>query len=98
MVTVIGSSVDPRPLPLRPLLNSDSRSSRHRAGCCPVGVGQAADANSGTPAELHRHGPSATVSGLRTRNRPSTLVVVAEYQDVRLGGSGGSNPARRVWT
>jgi hypothetical protein len=33
-----------------------------------------------------------------TLNRPETLAAVAEYRDVRLGGSGGTNPARRFWT
>jgi hypothetical protein len=33
-----------------------------------------------------------------TLNRPETHVAVAEYQDVRLGGSDGTNPARRFWT
>ena len=36
--------------------------------------------------------------GFPAPNRPETHVVVAEYQDVRLGGSGGTNPARRFWT
>ena len=29
---------------------------------------------------------------------PKPPAAVAEYQDVRLGGSGGTNPARRFWT
>jgi hypothetical protein len=36
--------------------------------------------------------------GSPTLNRPETPVPVAEYQDVRFGGSGGTNPARRFWT
>ena len=36
--------------------------------------------------------------GFPAPNRPETLVAVAEYLDVRLGGSGGTNPARRFWT
>jgi hypothetical protein len=32
------------------------------------------------------------------RNRPETLVAVAEWRDGRLDGSGGTNPARRFWT
>ena len=47
---------------LSPSSQTGFRSSGHRAGCCPVGVCQAADANSGTPAEPRRHGPSASVS------------------------------------
>jgi hypothetical protein len=36
--------------------------------------------------------------GFSTRNRPETHVAVAEYLDVRLAGSDGTNPARRFWT
>ena len=36
--------------------------------------------------------------GFPVPNRPETLVVVAECQDVRLDGSGGTNPVRRFWT
>jgi hypothetical protein len=34
--------------------------------------------------------------GFPAPNRPETLVAVAEYQDVRLGGSGGTNPRAEV--
>jgi hypothetical protein len=63
-----------------------------------VGVGQAADADSGTPAELSRPWPSAPVFGFPAPNRPETLVAIAKWPDVRFDGSGGTNPARRFLT
>ena len=35
---------------------------------------------------------------LPSPNRPETQVADAEYQDARLAGSGGTNPARRFCT
>jgi hypothetical protein len=36
--------------------------------------------------------------GFPAPNCPETHVTVAMYQDVRFGGSGGTNLARRFWT
>jgi hypothetical protein len=52
-------------------------------------------------ANPRRHGATRWLlfpGGFPAPNRPETHVAIAECRDVRLGGSGGTNPARRFWT